>query len=434
MRATSLLRAVLGLEHTRVTGFELTETALVVDVAPATRVAVCGGCGCRARHVHDARARSWRHLDFAGVEVLLRYRLRRVDCHRCGVTTELVPWAEPAVGFTREFEDVVAFLAQRMDKTSICQLMGIGWETVGRIIERVVARRGSANPLDGLTHVGIDELSYRRHHEYVTVVTDLLRGRVVWVAPGKNADTVRRFFDELGSERGAQLELVAIDMSGAYIQAVREKASHATLVFDRFHVQRLAHDALDAVRRQQVRELRSDDPDAAKILKRTRFALQKNPWNLTQPEHERLALVQQHNQPLYRAYLLKETLADILDHRQPNVARRRLTEWCGWAARSRLEPFRKVAATVKTHIEGILGYVATRWSTAISEGLNGKIRTITRRSYGFHDVGNLIAMIFLCCSGITITLPRKVPRMPELRLSPSEPFSAPRPSEHRRPR
>lgn len=419
MRATSLLRAVLGMEHTRVTGVEISETAVIVDVAPATRVARCGGCGCRCRRVYDARTRTWRHLDFAGVEVELRYRLRRVDCARCGVTTELVPWAEPGSGFTREFEDVIAFLAQRMDKTSITELMGIGWETVGRIIERVVARRGLDDPFEGLTHVSIDELSYRRRHKYVTVVTDLKRSRVIWVAPGKNADTVRAFFDALGAERAKGVELVAIDMSGAYIEAVREKAPKARLVFDRFHVQRLVHDALDKVRREQVRELRELDPAAAKELKHTRFALQKNPWNLTQPEGERLSVLQRTNQPTYRGYLLKESLCDILDHRQPNVARSKLLEWCGWAQRSRLEPFRKAAATVKSHIEGIVDYVRTRWTTAISEGKNGKIRTITRRSFGFHDVSALIAMIFLCCSGIRIPLPRKVPWLAQLRFWPA---------------
>lgn len=419
MRATSLLRAVLGMEHTRVTGVEISETAVIIDVAPATRVARCASCGCRARHVYDARTRTWRHLDFAGVEVRLRYRLRRVDCARCGVTTELVPWAEHAAGFTRDFEDVVGFLAQRMDKTSISELMGIGWETVGRIIERVVARREPGDRLEGLTHISIDELSYRRHHQYVTVVTDLKRSQVVWVAPGKNADTVRAFFDELGVQRSKCLELVAIDMSSAYIEAVREKAPGARLVFDRFHVQRLVHDALDKVRREQVRELRALDPDAAKALKHTRFALQKNPWNLTQPESEKLAVLQERNRPLYRAYLLKESLCDILDHRQPEVARRRLSEWCGWATRSKLEPFRKAAATIKSHLEGIVDYVRTRWTTAISEGLNGKIRTITRRSFGFHDVSALIAMIFLCCSGIRIPLPRKVPRAGQLRLWPA---------------
>lgn len=419
MRATSLLRAVLGMEHTRVTGVEISETAVIIDVAPTTRVARCGGCGCRARRLYDARTREWRHLDFAGVAVHLRYRLRRVDCARCGVTTELVPWAEPGSGFTREFEDVIGFLAQRMDKTSITELMGIGWETVGRIIERVVTRRGPHDLLEELTHISIDELSYRKRHKYVTVVSDLKRSRVVWVAPGKNADTVRAFFEALGAERVKRLELVAIDMSGAYIEAVREKAPRARLVFDRFHVQRLVHDALDKVRREQVRELREVDPEGAKALKHTRFALQKNPWNLTQPESERLSVLQRKNQPIYRAYLLKESLCDILDHRQPNVARGKLLDWCGWAQRSRLEPFRKAAATVKSHLEGIVDYVRTRWTTAISEGKNGKIRTITRRSFGFHDVSALIAMIFLCCSGIRIPLPRKLPRFAQLRLWPA---------------
>lgn len=416
MRATSLLRAVLGLHHTRVTGVEISETALLIDVAPTTRVARCAGCGCRARRLYDARERTWRHLDFAGVEVQLRYRMRRVDCARCGVTTELVPWAEHAVGFTRDFEDFVAFLAQRMDKTSITKLMGIGWETVGRIIQRVVARHECGDRLEGLTRISIDELSYRRHHQYVTVVTNLDNGGVVWVAPGKSSATVRQFFDELGEKRTSRLELVAIDMSAAYIQAVQEKAPSARLVFDRFHVQRVAHNALDKVRREEVRELRKVDREAAKDLKRTRFALQKNPWNLTQPESEKLALLQKRNKKLFRAYLLKEALCDILDHRQPNVARQRLLEWCSWAVRSRLEPFRKAAATIRKHLEGIVDYVRTRWTTAKSEGINGKIRTITRRSFGFHDVSALIAMIFLCCSDVVVAPPRKVPRYHQLRF------------------
>jgi transposase len=128
--------------------------------------------------------------------------------------------------------------------------------------------------------------------------------------------------------------------------------------------------------------------------------------NLTQPESERLSVLQRRNQPAYRAYLLKESLCDILDHRQPNVARGKLLDRCSWAQRSRLEPFRKAAATVKNHLDGIVDYVRTRWTTAISDG---KIRTITRRSFGFHDVSALIAMIFLCCSGIRIPLPRKLP-------------------------
>jgi transposase len=230
---------------------------------------------------------------------------------------------------------------------------------------------------------------------------------VVWAHPGKNAETVARFFAELGPERAAKIEAVTIDMSGAYIQAVEDGAPNAQPIFDRFHVQRLAHDALDEVRREQVRELRGTDEGTA--LKKTRFALQKNPWNLTQPESERVALVQRRNRRLYRAYLLKETLADILSRRQPGVARQKLLDWIGWALHSRLEPFRKVARTIRKHIDGVIAYVATGLSNGPTEGLNGKVRTITRRAYGFHSARSLIGLIFLCCSGITLSPVRTVP-------------------------
>lgn len=409
MRATTLLRQLLGLKQTIVTAFAFTPLGLEVTVAPTTRLPYCAGCGRACRRVYDHRDRSWRHLDILGLAVELRYRHRRVDCPSCGVTTELVPWAEHGCWFTRAFEEVTAYLAQRMDKTSVSAMMGISWPTVGNIIERVVKRLGPGNLLDGLTEIGIDELSYRRHHEYITVVTDHVRGRVVWAAPGKNAETVRQFFRELGAERAQKLEAVTIDMSKAYIGAVREMAPDARLVFDRFHVQRLAHDALDQVRREQVRELAGTEE--AKALKKTRFALQKNPWNLTQPESEKLVELQRRNRRLYRAYLLKETLAAIFDGRQVNVARAKLTEWMGWAKRSQLEPFARVARTIGAHLEGVLAYVATGLSNGPAEGMNGKVRTITRRAYGFHGPWSLIALIFLCCSGLVLTPPRRYPEL-----------------------
>jgi transposase len=292
-------------------------------------------------------------------------------------------------------------------------MMRIAWRTVGNIIERVVARIGPRDLLDDLTHIGIDELSYRRHHKYITIVTDHIAGRIVWAAEGKNADTVREFFKALGPERVAKLKAVTIDMSHAYVEAVRECAPHARLVFDRFHVQRLAHDALDKVRREQVRELPGVE---GKDIKRTRWALQKRPWNLTQPETEKLAVLQRRNRVLFRGYLLKEALAAILDGRQVHVARDRLNDWIGWAARSRLEPFRKVARTVKEHIEGIVAYVATGLSNGPAEGTNGKVRTITRRAYGFHRASSLIALLFLCCSGIVL-MPLR--RWPDVRLMPT---------------
>jgi transposase len=404
VRITTVLRELLGLKHARVTGFRFTEAELVVGVAPAKRSSFCSVCGKRGRR-YDRRERRWRHLDICGLAVELEYRIWRVDCRTCGVTTEMVPWAAAGSGFTEVFEDAVAALAQRTDKTTVTRMMRVSWATVGRIIERVVARLAPADRLDGLKRIGLDELSYRRHHEYLTLVTDHDTGRVVWAAPGKDKETVLRFFAELGPERTAALEAITMDLSGAYKTAVAEAAPHARVVFDRFHVQRLAHDALDTVRRQQWRAADSDDKDA---IKGTRFALQKNPWNLTQSEHEKLTGVQRSNKPLYRAYLLKETLADILDRRQVHVARAKLDEWLAWAVRSRLAPFRKLARTIEAHADGILAYVATGLSNGRAEGLNGKVRTITRRAFGFHGPWSLVALIFLCCSGIVVTLPHRL--------------------------
>jgi transposase len=407
MRATSVLRILLGLKQTVVRSFEFNETGIVIDVTPSTRIPRCGCCAGKVRAGYDARQRTWRHLDFAGMEVVLRYAIRRVQCGRCGVTTELVPWAGRGSWFTYDFEDTAALLAQKTDKTMVSDFMGIAWETVGAICQRVVERRGPDDLLDDLTHVGIDEISYKKHHHYLTVVTDLKRRRVVWIGVGRSGDTLRGFFEDLGVERAAALRTVCIDMAQGYIEAVRACAPRAKIVFDRFHVQRMAHDALDEVRREQVRELAGTDDGRA--IKRTRWALQKNPWNLTLAEREKLTAVKIYNWPLYRAYLLKETLCDILDHRQPNVAQHRLDEWMAWAQRSRLTPFAKLAVTIRKHLDGIIEYVRTRLSNGLSEGLNGKIRTITKRSYGFRDPHSLIAMIRLCCTGIAIPLVRHYP-------------------------
>jgi hypothetical protein len=181
----------------------------------------------------------------------------------------------------------------------------------------------------------------------------------------KDAATSAPSSKSLGKGRCAKLEAVTLDLSAAYIKAVTEASPDARLIFDRFHVQRLAHDALDTVRRQQWRTADADDKQA---FNGTRFALQKNPWNLTDVEQGKLTDVQRTNRPLYRAYLLKETLAKILDGAQVNVARDKLLDWIAWATRSRLPPFRRVARTIKKHIEGIVAYVATGLNSGRKRG------------------------------------------------------------------
>lgn len=398
MRVTKLLRSLLGLEGTRVLDVDFDEEGLVIDVAPTWRRGRCSECGQRCPGYDRDRGRRWRHLDLAGMTLHLRYDTRRVDCPRCGVKVEQVPWAETSSWFTRPFEDHVGYLAQRCDKTTVGDMMRIAWETVGSIIQRVVARRQRGDALDGLTHIGVDELSYRRHHEYITVVVDHKRGHVVWAQPGKNADTLKAFFDELGPERCAKLEAVTIDMSGAYIKAVTECSPQAQLIFDRFHVQRLVQDAVDEVRRDEVRAAASDEE--RKELKGTRWSLLKSFWNLSLFDSCRLVLLQRDNKRLYRAYLLKEAMVGVLDCRDESLARKKLDEWVRWARRSRLQPFKRVAATIREHAEGIIAYVRSGLSNGRTEGLNGKARTITRRSYGFHSAHGLIALLKLCCAGI----------------------------------
>lgn len=401
MRATTLLSRLFAIKYARVTGFEFDADGLVCDVEPTAHIARCGTCAGRCRKIYDRRERRrWRSLDLAGMRAWLRYAPRRVDCRRCGVTTEMVPWAAHDSWFTWSFEQTTAYLAQQCSQTVVAAMMRVAWSTVGSIIRRVVDRLAPTNALDGLTHIGIDELSYRKHHQYLTIVVDHVTGNVVWAREGRNAATLIAFFEELGSERCAKLQAVSIDMSGAYIKAVQEMVPNATLVFDRFHVQRLVQDALDELRRAQVREIA--DPNDRKALKGTRWPLLMNPWNLNAIDSAKLTDLQSINRPLYRGYLLKESFAAILDRGQQHVARRKLEEWISWATHSALAPFVKVGRTIRKHLDGIVAYIATGISNGRSEGLNGKARTITRRAYGFHDAASLIAMLFLCCSGITL--------------------------------
>jgi transposase len=389
----------------RAVSFE--EKGIVIDVQPRWRKPRCSRCG-RVRPAYDrSPQRLWRHLALGAAVFWLRYAPRRVDCQTCGIHVEAVPWAAPLSRFTSQVEELVAFLAQQMDKSAVCKLVGINWRTVGAIIERVVSARLDPKRFDDLTVIGVDEVSFRRHHNYVTVVVDHKRKRVVWVGEGKGADTLLRFFNELGPERTAKLTHVTMDLSAAYIAAVNERAPQAEKVFDRFHVQRLASDAVDEVRRAEVRQVAGAED--AQALKRSRWALLKSPWNLNQHEEEKLAQVQRTNRRIYRAYLLKETLARALDYRQEARAARQVTDWIGWAARSRLKPFAKLAGTIRRFKDGILAYVKTRMSNGLTEGLNNKTRLITRRAYGFHSAHALAAMIHLCCGGIMLAPPLPEP-------------------------
>lgn len=403
MRITTLLRRLLGVSQTVVRRVRFDGDQLLVDVSPSWRKPRCGLCGQRAPGYDRPKERRWRDVALGGVVVWLVYHVRRVECATCGVRVERVPWAAHDSRFTLALEELGAFLARVTDKTTASTILGVSWRAVGGMVRRVVGDLLDPGRLDGLRRIGIDEFSYRKHHRYITVVVNHDTGKVVWAAEGKGSDTLHQFFDELGPERVAALETATIDMSAAYKSAIEQRAPHVQIIFDRFHVQRLASDAVDEVRREAWREQRGTPQGDA--VKKSRWALLKKPWNLTRNQRDKLSEVQRTNKRLYRAYLLKETLGDALDYLQPWRARRQLDEWLAWASRSRLQPFVRVARTIRRHKEGILAYIDERLTNAVVEGTNNKLRMIARRAFGFHSAAALIAMLFLCCGGIVLQPP-----------------------------
>lgn len=405
MRVTTVFRRLLAVTQLFVEGVRFESAGLVLTVRPRWRSPRCGGCGRRFAGYDRRPARRWRHLGYGDFSWYLEYAPRRVACPDCGIRVEQVPWAAARSRFTLDFEELVAYLAQVTDKTQVTKPTGISWSTVGAIVERVVGRQLDRDRLKGLRRIGIDEFSYRSRHRYVTVVVDHDRHRVVWAGEGNTAETLGIFFDALGPDGLSELESITIDMAPGYRKAIEERAPHVRVVFDRFHVQRLATDALDKVRREQLREVRGT-PQGREIY-RSRFALLKNPWNLSRSESQKLKDIQRTNAPLYRAYLLKESLAQALDYKQPRRAERALREWLAWACRSKLRPFVRVSRAIRKHLEGVLAYVRERLTNGYVEGINNRLRMVARRAYGFHSHKALIAMAFLCCGGIQLQ-----PRLP----------------------
>ncbi len=256
MRVQTLLNRLLNLPGLWVRGVRLQGDRLIVEIRRRFRLLTCPDCGTQVRARFEEHTRQWRHLALWGLAVYLEGPIRRLRCPNChGVRTELVPWARHDSDFTRPFEDVVASLAQRLNQSAVAELTGIAWPTVGNIAKRLVGEKLEPTRLENLRRIGVDEISYRRHHKYITVVVDHDTERVVWAAEGKSSETLKSFFELLGPDRLKDLEIVSMDMSAAYQKAVREALPNADIVFDRFHVAQLAQKALDEVRRDQMREL-----------------------------------------------------------------------------------------------------------------------------------------------------------------------------------
>jgi transposase len=416
----TLWRALLGVEKTVIESVEYDEDeqVLLAAVRPTRRAASrCGRCQRRSPWYDRGEGRRrWRALDLGTIQVWLEADAPRVNCREHGPTVRAVPWARHAAGHTYVFDEQVAWLATQCSKTAVTELMRIAWRSVGAIITRVWADVEKLHDrFAGLSRIGIDEISYKRGHRYLTVVVDHDTGRLVWAAPGRDKATLGSFFDALGEKRCAGITHVSADGADWISDVVADRCPVAVRCADPFHIVKWAADALDEVRRQAWNEARGAVHQRragrasghAKALKHARFALWKNPENLTTRQQAKLAWVATVDPRLHRAYLLKEGLRLVF--RLPyDEAKDALEVWVNWARRCRIPAFVDLQRRIVKHRASILAAIQHGLSNGRIESVNTKIRLITRVAFGFRSPQALIALAMLSLGGHKPVLPGRI--------------------------
>ncbi len=412
MRVSKVLKAICGFDRETV----IIGTVLVRGYRPLLEVHVrakvrrrgrCGRCDVSSPWLDNGGGvRRWRHLDAGYATVMLVAVARRVECPEHGPTVATVPWARHDTMFTRTFEDLVVHDAIVGNKTAAARRYSVSWRAVDHMCVRLVREAlDRVDLLDGLVAVAIDEVKYKKGHRYLTVVCDHFTGRVIWARKGRSKKTVGRFFDDLGETRSAALNFVTADGAEWIHTVVAERAEHAIVCLDTFHVVGWATKALDEVRRQEWNRLREAGNTAgAKQLKGTRWILLRNWEHLTSAQIDVIRDLEETNLRLTRGYQLKEELREIL--RMPLfAARRALTEWLAWASRSRLVPFVKLARTIRRYRTEIEATIEWGLTNGIAESNNASIGRIRTNARGFHDPEAFITMIMLDRAGLTPQLP-----------------------------
>lgn len=413
MLSANLWRKLIGVDHgVVIEDVEIEEEdgeeVVVVHVRlRKDRRRRCGRCGKRAPGYDQGEGRRrWRSLDLGSLRCHLEANAPRVSCKEHGATVALVPWARHGAGHTRAFDDQVSWLVTHSAKSTVCELLRVAWRTVGSIVERVVTDARSAHdPFDGLVRIGIDEISYKKGHRYLTVVVDHGSGHLIWAGVGRDKATLQGFFDLLGTDRAAEIEVVTADGASWIGDVVKQACPNATVCIDAFHVVAWATDALDEVRREVWNEARRAGMRAhAKELKGCRFALWKNPEDLTARQEAKLSWIAKVNGKLYRAYLLKEQLR-VAIRTKGDLGLSLLDDWLSWAARSRIASFVELSKKIRRHLPGIEAALRENVSNALIESTNTKIRLLQRMAFGFKEPEHLIALALLDRGGYCPSLP-----------------------------
>jgi len=352
---------------------------------------VCSGCRRKGPGYDRLRERVWRHVPMWGIGVEFIYRPRRVQCRWCGIKVERMPWAAGKSSLTVPFIVVLATFARLLSWAEVSRLFGVHWNTVRHAVKEAVSYGLAHSDTSGVLYVGIDEISRRKGHLYMTNVYDLNEGRLLWTGDGRDEDVLRRFFEYWGEERTQKLVGICCDMWKPYMNVIEECAPHATIVFDKFHIIRHLLEAVDEVRKEEASCLKDQGMD---VLKGTKYLWLKNPWNWTKGQKSWFRSLVKSNLRVYRAFLIKEAFRALWKYKTVGWAKRYFKKWFWWATHSRLEPIRKFAWMVRRHLQGVLNIIKLGISNAIVEGMNRKAKVISQKAYGFRTPTNYALALY----------------------------------------
>lgn len=361
----------------------------------------CPECGARCPR-HDTRTRSWRHLDTMQYQTILVAEVPRISCPEHGTRQVAVPWASPRSRFTALFECLIIEWLQHASIKGVADLLGLTWDQVAGVMERAVERGLARRQLSVPRVLGVDETSFQKRHEYVTVVCDPARPAVLFVADGRSADSLAGFFDQLPAEARAGIDAVAMDMSAAYLSAVRRALAPAAderIVFDKYHLASLVGDAVNKVRRDEHKALLAQG-DAR--LSGTRHLFLMNPWRMSPAQAANLAQLKASNLKVARAWAIKETFMDAFAYRQPRRAERALKGVLAWMSRSRLAPMVRVARTIRRHFAGVLNALLSGITNATAEAINSRIQWIKKQAAGFRSRTRFRQAIYFHLGGLDL--------------------------------
>jgi transposase len=346
---------------------------------------VCSGCHERGTAYDQLGLRRFEFVPVWGFIVLLLYRMRRVDCRACGVRVEQVPWATGKHQLTKAYMLFLAHWARKLSWQETAASFRSSWDKVRQAVEYVVEWGLAHRSLGPILAIGVDEIQYGKGHKYLTLVYQIEQEctRLLWVGKERTVESFEQFFTLIGAPLSEKIEYVCSDMWKPYLRVIRERCSNAVHILDRFHIVAKMNKALDEVRAGEARRLAQDGYEP--VLKRTRWCVLKRKTNLTGKQRFRLRELLRYNLKTARAYLLKEDFQQFWEYQSATWAGKFLDDWCQQVMRSRIQPMKKIAMTIRSHRELLLNYFRAkrRLSSGVVEGLNNKAKLTMRKSYGF---------------------------------------------------